>query len=296
MSGMADEMARRIAEDRGSGLPSDAGAVPGNEGGAPPPAAAPPAGESNADTAGAGGTPESIPYARFKEVNDRYSALRGYEELEQYGYDADSLRRLAAFEASYLQDPVGTWRTMADNLDLPQEVRDAIVSHLEGDAGSGNGRAEGEPPAGGTPPAPELSPEMKERFDYLDQLREREQDAAREAQLQAVVEAWDRMDKTDDLPAAPRRLQLQAIASTAQGGGQWRTYDELAQAARESVLEYREAVLGSAVRTGRGGSPPAALPGSAPASAGPVKFGSIREASKAAEAAIARGELPAIQP
>jgi hypothetical protein len=284
MSGMADEMARRMAED---GL--DPGAVPGNEGGSPPEPQTPPAEASNTDTSD-GRTPETIPYARFKEVNDRYQGLKDFEELQGYGYDADSLRRLAAFEASYLQDPTGTIAAMTDNLDLPQEAKDAIREQLK--VSAANGSAEGESSGDGAQTAP-LPPEVQERLQYVDQLREREQQAAQEAQLQAVVAAWDELDKKDEIKT-PERVKLMAIASTAQAGGNWRTYEELAADARSSIMEFRSDVLGSAVRTGRGGSPPASLPGSAPGGSGPVKFKDIREATKAAEAAIARGELPSI--
>jgi DNA-binding protein H-NS len=284
MSGMADEMARRIAEDGG-----DLGAAPGNEGGTPPEPQSPPAEALSTDTTD-GRTPETIPYARFKEVNDRYQGLKDFEELQGYGYDADSLRRLAAFESSYLQDPTGTTAAMVDNLDLPQEAKDAIKEHL----GAQNpGSAEGEPSTVDTPAAAPLPPEVQERLQYVDQLRAREEEQAREAQLQAVVAAWDELDKKDEIKT-PEKMKLMAIAATAQSGGNWRTYEDLAKDARSSLLEYRSDVLGSAVRTGRGGSPPASLPGSAPGGSGPVKFASIREATKAAEAAIARGELPSI--
>lgn len=286
MSGMADEMARRMAEDG-----ADLGAVPGNEGGVPPTDQPPSAGTSNTDTAD-GRTPETIPYARFKEVNDRYNGLKDFEELVGYGYDADSLRRLAAFEASYLQDPTGTIAAMTDNLDLPQETKDAIREQLKATVESGS--AEGEPSGdGSTAPAP-LPPEVQERLQYVDQLRAREEQAAQEAQLQAVVAAWDELDKKDEIKT-PEKVKLMAIAATAQGGGDWKTYEDLAKDARASILEYRSDVLGSAVRTGRGGSPPASLPGSAPGGSPPVKFKDIREATKAAEAAIARGELPSLR-
>jgi hypothetical protein len=283
MSGMADEMARRAEAD---GV--DLGAAPGNEGGTPTDDQSSSAGTLNSDTVD-GRTPETIPYARFKEVNDRYNGLKDFEELQGYGYDADSLRRLAAFEASYLQDPTGTTAAMVDNLDLPQDAKDSIKEHLKVQSGS----AEGEPSGDGTDAVAPLPPGVQERLDYVDQMREREAEQAREAQLQAVVAAWDELDKKDEIKT-PEKIKLMAISATAQGGGNWRTYEDLAKDARGSLLEYRSDVLGSAVRTGRGGSPPVSLPGSAPGGSGPVRFKDIREATKAAEAAIARGELPSI--
>src|SRR5262245_30066812 len=144
MSGMADEMAARMAADQ-AGAP--AGEVPGSTGGA-----VPPAGAINTDTAQGQGPPESIPYARFKEVNDRLAGLRGYEDLAQYGYDADSLRRLASFEQQYQADPIGVWRSMATNLDLPPDVLEAINRFA--DAPPAVSPAEGNGPVDPTAPPP----------------------------------------------------------------------------------------------------------------------------------------------
>jgi hypothetical protein len=282
---MASEIQARLDADGGAGLVDNTGVVPGS-GGDPPAPVAPPAGESNTDTATGGQVPDTIPYARFKEVNDRYNDLKGFETLKEYGYDSDSLSRLAAFEAQYLQAPIETWRTMADNLDLPQEVKDAIDAHLA------SGRAEGAPPAN-DPKPPELSPEVKERLDYVDQLRAREQEREQQASLQRVVAAWDELDKADNVKTT-ERVKLMAIAAVARDGQTYSTVEDFAKAAREPTLEYRNEILGDAIqRTGRGGSPPA-LPGSAPVPSGAVHFKTIREASKAAEEAIKRGELPTL--
>jgi len=293
MSGMANEMGRRMADDG-----HNVGAAPGNAD-VPPDPSTSPAGESNADTVGGQGPPDTIPYARFKEVNDSYQRLRGYEDLEQYGYDADTLRRLAAFETGYMQDPYGTVKLLAENLDLPQEVLDGIDRHAASvqqpdRADQGNGRAEGESDASGDQRL-RLSPEDQQRLEYVDQLREQEIAASREASLQAVVRAWDSLDETDNV-TTPERFKLVAIATAAQSGQEFRTHEDLAKAAREYAIEFRSSVLGEAIQgTGHRGAPPA-LPAGAPASSGPLKFKNLREASKAAEAAMARGELPPILP
>lgn len=293
MGSMAEEMKARMEADGGAGLPDgggDGAVVPGNAGD-PPNRAASSAETSNTETAAGSGTPETIPYPRFKEVNDRLNELKPVEELFQFGYDADSLRRLASFEASYLQDPIGTLANMAENLDLPQDTIDAIKAHVYSEGG--NGRAEGEPVSDGAS-ASSLPPEVQARLEYVDQLRAREDEALRQANLDSVVSAWDKLDKEENIKSPPERIKLMAIAATAQSGQQFRTYDDFARAARESIIEYREDVLGSAIQTGRQGTSPPALPSSAAHASGPVKFGNIREASRAAEEAIKRGDLPPV--
>jgi hypothetical protein len=273
--------------DGGEGL---AGAAPGN--GAPDATPTPPAAEPTTPDSGDGGrTPESIPYARFKEVNDRYAALRPFEDLTSLGYDADSLRRLAEFEAAYVQDPIGTVESLARTLDLPQSVIDGIVAARAGSSDSTPVvEDEGDEQAPPAPPA--LSPEDKQRLEYVDQLRQREAEATANAQLQSVISAWDDMDKADE-HATPERLKLMAIAETLRNppaGVQLRTYEDVARAARSVVMEYRDEQLGAVIRTGSRGTP--SLPGGAPAPAPPIKFSNIREATRAAQAAIERGELP----
>jgi hypothetical protein len=267
----------------------DAGAVPGS--GAPETPPAPPAAEPYTPDSGAdGGTPESIPYARFKEVNDRYAAIKPFEDLTALGYDADSLRRLAEFEAAYIQDPIGTVESLARTLELPEDVIEGIVAAKAGANPTVPAEGIEEPP-----PAPaQMSPEDKQRLEYVDQLQKREQEATANAQLNAVISAWDELDTADE-HVIPERLKLMAIAETLRNpppGVELRTYDDVAKAARQPFIEYRDSELGAAVRTGNRGTP--SLPGSAPAGAPPVKFTNLRQASRAAEEAIKRGELPGI--
>jgi hypothetical protein len=300
MSGMANEMAQRMAEDGitqgdtvvGTGAErrpaQEPGGVPGNTGVNVPPSA----GTSNTDTGTRGQAPESIPYARFKEVNDRLSGLRGYEELSQYGYDADSLRRLASFEQQYQADPIGVWRSMAVNLDLPPEVLTAINNFA--DAGTPPGPAEGQTNGPG-PNAPAVPDEVQKRLDYVDQIMQRDEQAAREASLDRVVAAWDEMDTTEGI-TTPKRTQLTYIAAMAQrqenGRAVYSTVEGLAQAARAARMEDRDFDLGALVQPGNvnRGAPPV-LPGSLPTPAGPVRFNSLREASQAAEADMLAGRL-----
>jgi hypothetical protein len=284
---MADEMAARM-NDAGA---MQEGEVPGSTGGA-----VPPAGAINTDTA-QGGPPESIPYARFKEVNDRLANLRGYEELAQYGYDADSLRRLASFEQQYQADPIGVWRSIGTNLDLPPEVMEAVNRYADNPSvtppAEGNGQVE--------MPEPAVTADDRRRLDYVDRMMARDEESDREAQLDRVLAAWDDMDRQAGVQTT-KRTQLTWIAAIAgnrnlDGSPVYRTVEDLASAARTARMEERDIDLGNAVRPGNvnGGTPPA-LPGSSPAlSAGPVKFGSLREASLAAEADIIAGRLSPLQ-
>jgi hypothetical protein len=285
---MADEMARRIAEDQGAGLPQETDRAPGT-GGDSGRQSPPPAGESNTDTGGA--PPETIPYARFKEVNDRYQSLKDFEQLTEYGYDPDSLGRLAAFEAQYLHDPVGTWAALADNLDLPDDLAAAVKAHVSNSPSVVP--AQGEPPAGNrsTPDYPE---EVKNALEYVGQLKQREESAKEDELLASTLSYWDKLDEEDSIKKTPESMQLAIISAISNSGVVFPTTEKLVEAARAQVLEYRDDVLGSAVRTGRGGSP-LSVPGGRPAPAGPVDFGmDIKAATKDAAAAIERGELPPI--
>lgn len=301
----AAAMAAAIDADGGAGLPGgDADAAPGADGAGSAAAPPPPAGASNTDTGGDRGAPDTIPYARFKEVNDSLSSLKGFEPLIEVGYDPDSLGRLAAFEQQYISDPVGVWASMMDNIELPQELKDAVTQHVEsarsGDA-SGAGRAGGEP-SNGAKPALDLPDDVKQRLEYVDRLQAREAEAERNAQLDRVVSHWDELDKKDGITVPTeakaleqyRILQYRQIAATLGAGEQFASVEDVVNAARQPMVDYRSSVLGGAVRTGRTGAP-LAVPGGASAPAGPVQFKNIREATKAAEEAMKRGELPGIQ-
>lgn len=295
MGNMADEIRQRIEADGGAGLATPqegaAGGVPGSEGNTQPPQAPPAAEPSTTETGPGSGPPESIPYARFKEVNDRLASLKDYETLQQYGYDPDSLGRLAAFEAQYARDPIGVMKSMVDNLDLPDQTREAIKQSFDSVETPVPGSAEGEPSNQAPKPA-ELPPEVQERLKYVDQLRERDAQAERDRQLDAVVAAWDRLDAQANLKSPSEMAKLTAISGVLSSGQTFGSADELAQAARQIFVDYRTDVLGDAVQgTRQAGSPPA-LPGSPPVAASPVKFKDFSDASKAAKAAIERGELP----
>jgi hypothetical protein len=181
---------------------------------------------------------------------------------------------------------------MAVNLDLPQEVLDAVNRFA--DAGTPPRAAEA-PADGQDPNAPAIPPDVQRRLDYVDQLQAREEQEAREAALDRVVAKWDEMDEQEGI-RTPKRTQLTYIASMASrqqdGRPVYGTVEGLAEAARSARMEDRDLDLGALVQPGNAnrGAPPV-LPGSLPIPAGPVKFNDLREASQAAEADLLAGKL-----
>lgn len=301
MSGMADEIAARMEQD---GAGSEAPA-PGNERETPNQPAEPSAGTSNTDNA-QGATPETVPYARFKEVNDQLASLKGYATLNEYGYDPDSLGQLAAFEARFMADPIGTYRELGNRIDLPDEVKAALEildtspddrgqNQGGGDGGSSSDGADDEQP----PPswAKELLDDKRQREEEARTYAQQEEEEALDAQLDSVLDHWRSLDKADKLTdeegnsTTPEHLMLTHISAAAARGGYTST-EALAEAARKDLMDYRESVLEGTVQRGRRDGAPALSGGSALPS-DPLDFGSdIRKASKAAVAALERGELP----
>jgi len=285
MSGMAEEIQRQIDADGGAGL------APGSAE-TPPAEQAPAAGPSTTETPGQQGPPESIPYARFKEVNDRLSELKGYEDLAQYGYDPDSLGRLAAFEAQYMTDPIATVARMVEDLDVPQEVKDQWTSLAGQPAGSSTPSSP--PEGGGTPEAvaqdySNLPPDVQEKLRWIDYKQAEEAQQANEAVLDSVLSHWDSLDKEAELET-PKHVQLAFISAAAAGGGFTNT-EQLAEIARSQLMQYRDSTLGGVVRSGRSGGTPA-LPGGGPAAPELPNFTDLRDASKQALADIQAGRLP----
>jgi hypothetical protein len=290
MSSMAEQIQNAIREDSGEGL------APGTDGGTPPQAnETPPAGAQTTDTSQAGGPPEAIPYARFKEVNDRLSSLKGYEELAQYGYDPDSLGRLAAFEAQYMTDPIGTWKRLSDDLDLPQELKD-MVDRLDiqsnpsaASAPEGGGTPSGE----STPPGADLDPRVQKAIDFIERQEAAEAEKANEQVLDSVISHWDKLDKEVGLDT-PLHIKL-AMVSAAAAQGDFTSIEQLAENARKMVVDFRDQTLGSVVGSRRTGGQPLAVPGGGPGATPPQKFGNLREASKAAAADLQAGRLPTME-
>lgn len=314
MSNMATEMAARMREDGrdpstetitpGAPLEESGAAAPGTGTAQPPQPAVPPAGALNADTQSGEGEPGPVPYSRFREVNEGYQKLRGYEPLMQYGYDPDSLSRLANFEAAWVSDAHGTVAQLVDNLDLPDEAKGQIRSLLEvedGAAPSAGGGTPSTPTDNGTEgQPPEWARKIQERFDREDQARltaqEQEQ---REAALAEVESRWRELDQQAGIPedkTARESIRMALIANLA-STGRFPSTAAIAEAAWQEWAAEREVGAGSAVVRPGSGPGPASVPRSAAVPAPPQKFGGdIKAATRAAQAAMERGELPTIVP
>jgi hypothetical protein len=293
MGEMAARMAARMNEDGGESLPDGAAAPDTGAQGTPPPQTEPSAGTQTTDTSA--GEPGPIPYARFKEVNDELASLRPYRELEELGYDSDSLGRLASFDYAYQQDPVGVTGQIVDNLDLPDAQKAAIKSLLGSESAQGGGNQEQEDPAADAPAwARELLEDKRQREAAARQAQETREEQARteslDGMLKSMMEKWTELDERDGLNT-PENIKLSLIASHANRGG-FSTTDELLSAARGDVLQFRDSTLGSAVQRPSMRAP---VSGGTALPSPPVGFKDLREASKAAAADIAAGRLPTLE-
>src|SRR4030095_7615009 len=136
---------------------------------------APPAEAINTDT-GQQGPSETVPYSRFKEVNDQ---LRSYKTLEdEHGYDADSLRQLAEWADRFDQDPVQSWLSVGAQLEgLSPSVGAAIQSAIQGGAS--------QPATGQTPQTPS----------YPEGNQDQEEDTPEWAR--ELMSRVDRMEQSD---------------------------------------------------------------------------------------------------
>lgn len=274
--------AQRLAEDQREGQVGTPESGTEQE----TPNSQPSAGDEKTDT---GSPPENIPYARFKEVNDQYRELKGFSPIAEAGYDPDSVGRLVAFEQAYREDPTGTISSVVESMDLPDTTKNAIMGLLgNGETGASETTDDTEPDE---PPT-----WAKPLIEDHESRQQAEETAYYQGLLNSAISHWKKLDEKDGLTgeqATPDRIILRQIRASVDDGG-FSTVEELAEAARSELMGYRESTLGSALSTRRAG--PTSVPGSGVPTSQPVKFGSIKEATKAAEAAIARGELPSIVP
>lgn len=267
------------AAQQGSGAPAPGTGTPPET--APPDT--PPAEAQKSDTSEpSGGPPDSVPYSRFKEVNDQ---LRSFKELEQLGYDADSLRQLAQWGAQFDQNPVDSWMAVANELgdDLPADVREAIAAHL-GVQEQTQPQQSDQDGNGGEPPT--WAQELKQRLDERDAADER---AARAEILDGLVSKW----KEADVKAGIRSIPDERIYTYISGNAPNATNeDELFDLARKEYMDTREFILqGSVVKPGDPRAP-VTVPGSgAPVQEAPPRPKTLAEASAAAMADLQAGQL-----
>jgi hypothetical protein len=249
------------------------------------------AGTLNSDTGEGGGPPETIPYSRFKEVNDELAGLRGYKDLAEVGYDPDSLRQLAEFEVSFRSDPVSTWIAIADQIDgLPDEVKDVVKRHMQGPA---TGATPTVPTPGDSQDGemPEWAKQLVDRVDKVSesesQRMEREASDASNRLLDGIMGAWRQADEKAGMKPLDDDKMLTFIATHARGA---REPQEILDAARGEWLELREMTLESAVQPGSVAGAPRSVPsGAAPINADQEPK-TLAEASLRAKARLQQAE------
>lgn len=297
MSSMADQAAAAMrrdgidttatVDDAMNNAGSSAEGAGGNQVTPPDPTA----GSSNTD----GGTPDTIPYSRFQEVNSRYQQLREYERLQQAGISPDSAARLAAFEQGYMANPTGTIESMIDQQDLPDERKAALKALLREQSGSSRDSAlEGE--NGEDQVVAALSPEDRELLDWARERRVREHNDDNQQRIDLMLTRWRQRDEAEGVTGTTERQRLQYISTAAGSPTTFQTLEEMSDAARTMYLEDRDANLGGVVRNrGDGGGPLAVPSGGLPGTA-PVVPKNMAEARKLVLADIAAGRLPDLKP
>jgi hypothetical protein len=241
-----------------------------------------PAEALKADT-GSGGPSETVPYTRFKEVNDQ---LRTYKTLEdEHGYDADSLRQLAEWADRFDQDPVQSWLSVAAQMeDLPPTVAVAVQAALGQQAAS-------QPSPGQAPQTnsdEEPPPWANELIAKVDQMEQTEVQKTRDQQLDEVLAWWETEDKRQGVRTPSREVKLTYLSGASATASD---VEDMKQRARAEYLEEREAILqGSIVQPGT--EPPSSVPGgAAPVKEPPPKPKSFREASRMVEEDVRAGRL-----
>lgn len=215
----------------------------------------------NADTGQEGGPPDTIPYSRFKEVNDELGSLKSYRELSQLGYDADSLRQLAEFEAGFQADPVQTWLQVAGNIDqLPPELKEQVKRHLDNPSSVGGSEPVTAPQEG---EIPEWAKSMTQKVEGLSAVEsERQQREVQEANnrlLDGVISGWKSLDEDSGMKTIDERKMLTFIVGHARSSA---SPEELLTNARNEWLELREESLGDAIKPGGNAGAPRSVPGS----------------------------------
>jgi hypothetical protein len=240
---------------------SEGGAPVSGTGETPVSESDPSAGTLNSDTDQTDGPPDTIPYSRFKEVNDELGGLKPYRELSQLGYDADSLRQLAEFEAGFQADPVQTWLQVASNIEqLPPELKEQVKRHLDNPSSAGGSEPVTAPQEG---EMPEWAKSINQKVEGLSAVETERQ--AREAQeannrvLDSVIEGWKKLDEGSGMKSLDERKMLTFIVGHARSSS---SPEELLTNARNEWLELREESLGDAIKPGGNAGAPRSVPGS----------------------------------
>jgi len=233
--------------------------------------------------------PGPIPYSRFQEVNSRRRELEEahepYRELEESGYDAANLQRLALWEQEYMADPVETWLRQASEIEgLPEQVKAAIAA-----AGESAPSTQGPPQADGVPPAQssaddpneELRRQVAELQAERNTRTEKEQAEAVSEFYDGLVGAWKQLDEAQGIVTPEGSIHAWLATSSVNAT----SAEEILRNGREAYLADRDELLKSAiVPPGTGTTVPRSVPGSGGGSAPPVQPRTLQEAKRAAEA------------
>jgi hypothetical protein len=280
------DLSQSAASAAAAAIEADGGSAPGTEGTpAPQTQSSQPAEASTTEMGTESSTPDSVPYSRFKEVNDQ---LRPWKEFQEFGHDANSLRQLVEWERSFNLDPAASWMSVAEQIEqLPQNVRDAVMMNLQaqGSQNPSPNASEGE-----TTPTGEEPPEWARPLieDYQSRT-EREEQKANDQALESMLDWWTEQDKSDGIQSPDKKYMLTFISGNS---GEADSLEDLQQRARNEWKELREAELRASVDTSRGGAP-LPVPGGGPASNPPPKPSTLSEASRRAIADIRSGVLKA---
>lgn len=252
-----------------------------------PPVATPPPAEATTIPEREGVPPETIPYARFKEVNDQLAELRDYRQFSELGYDPDSLGRLVNLESSFAQDPLGTLGQIIDQIEEIPDGRKAALKDLIEVQPAPESPAVGDAQTDDSDEPPKWAKPLIEDYDTR---RASEEQQANEAQLDSIVSHWRQLDEKAGITTREEDMLAYIMATASRADPDIQSLEQLAEAARDQRLAAREADLGGAVIR-RGEGSPLAVPAGGAAATQPVEFRDIGKASKAALADIQAGRL-----
>lgn len=281
----------------------DEGVVPGTGGDAPP-ANDPSQSAGTKNTDGGSGTSDAVPYARFKEVNDR---LRAFLDLGDY----ESLAKLVAWEDDYRRNPVNNWLSIASAMtnDLPPVIVQALERVRAGrperlavgrerprdDDDDGDDDMDGDaPPAWAEDLRDEVRAVRTSREQEAAERRAAEEARETEARLKRIVARWREADKTEQVYADPDRETPEdtIYRQVAMYSGGSRSEEQIFERARTGWKEDGKIWMDSNVKPPPRGETPRTVPGSTPPAGTEVaKPRTLEEAAALAVALDAEGKL-----